>query len=114
MNTIYVLPKDELGGGIYRRIYLLIRKNRGDWAAAGATLGLACAMLSIILAALLWVVVPLLARSNFRSFLNVLDTAFFVLPLPLLALGAYCLDLLEKRQPALPLPTDSRHRPQQN
>jgi hypothetical protein len=37
-----------------------------------------------------------------------LSNLFFALPLPLLALGAYCLDLLEKRSPILPLPANSQ------
>src|SRR5215212_5644613 len=102
MKRIYNLPKDELGEGFYRRIYLLIKKNRGDWATRLATFGLAGGMLSIILGAFLWAIAPLLAQGNFKSFLNVSEIVFFVLPLPLLALGAYCLDLLEKRPPILP------------
>jgi hypothetical protein len=108
MNRIYVLPKDVLGEGIYRRIYLLIKKNRWDRAAVGAALGLAGGMLSIILGALLWAVVPLLAPVSHGSFLNVLEIVFFILPLPLLALGAYCLDLLEKSPPVIPLSAKSQ------
>ncbi len=126
MNTIYVLPKDELGEGLYRRIYLLVKETRGGWDTIGAAFGLAGGTLSIVLGALLWVVVSLLAPGGLRSFLNVLETAFFVLPIPLLALASYCLDLLEKRFPFLPSPADSRpagfesphrfrpHRPHQN
>jgi hypothetical protein len=102
------LPKDELGEGLYRRIYLLIKKNRGNWAARLAILGLAGGLLSIILGALVWAIVPLLVQGNFKTFLNISETVFFVLPLPLLALGAYCLDLLEKRPPILPLPVKSQ------
>ncbi len=107
MNRIHNLPKDELGEGLYRRIYQLTKKNRGNWAARGATFGLAGGMLAILLGALLWAIVPLLSQGSLRSSLNVLETVFFVLPLPLLALGAYCLDLLEKRPPILPLPSKS-------
>jgi hypothetical protein len=105
---MYILPKDELGEVLYRRIHLLIKKNRGVWATRGAAFGLAGGMLSIFLGALLWAIVPLLARGNFRSFLNLSETLFFVLPLPLLLLGACCLDLLEKRPPILPLKANSR------
>ena len=97
MNTIYVLPKDELGEGLYRRIYLLIKESHGGWDTVGAALGLACGTLSIVLGALLWVVVSLLAPGGLRSVLNVLEIVCFVLPLPLLALASCCLDLLEKR-----------------
>ena len=107
MNRIYVLPKDVFGEGIYRRIYLLIKNNRWDWAAIGATFGLIGGMLSIILGAMLWAVVPFLAPVSLGSFLNGFETLFFILPLPSLSLGAYCLDLLEKKTPGLPLPANS-------
>ena len=104
MNKIYVLQKDELRGELYQRIYLLIRKNRWTRQSIGAGVGLAGGLLSIILGALLWAVVPLLATGSFRSFLNVVEILFFALSLPLLALGAYCLDLLEMQAPNLSLP----------
>lgn len=105
MNKIYVLPKDELGEMLYQRISLLIKKNRRGWAPRGAAFGLLGGMLSIILGALLWAIVPLLLQAGMRSFLNVLETVCFVLPLPLLALGAHCLDILEKRTPLPQLPS---------
>ncbi len=104
MDKTYVLQKDELRGELYQRIYLLIRKNRGTRQSIGAGLGLASGLLSIILGALLWTIVSLLAPGSFRSFLNGVETLLFALSLPLLALGAYCLDLLEMRAPSLPLP----------
>ncbi|HKR01562.1 MAG TPA: hypothetical protein VJT09_12865, partial [Pyrinomonadaceae bacterium] len=97
MTRIHVLPKDELGEGLYLRIYQLTKRNRGAWATRAAACGLIGGMLAILLAALLWAVVPLLTQGHLRSLLRTLETIFFALPLPLLALGAYCLDLLEKR-----------------
>ena len=108
MNKIYVLQKDELRGELYRRIYLLISKNRGTRPSTGACVGLAGGLLSIMLGALLWAIVPLLAPGSFRSSLNAVDIVFFALSLPLLALGAFCLDLLETRAPILPLPAKSQ------
>jgi hypothetical protein len=102
-NSIYILPEDELGGRFYRRIYLLIKKNRRACAAIGAAFGLIGGTLSIVLGALLWAIVALLAPVSPRSLLNVLETVSFVMPLPLLALGAHCLDLLEKRPHILSL-----------
>ncbi|MGH9901349.1 MAG: hypothetical protein ACRD68_05935, partial [Pyrinomonadaceae bacterium] len=58
---------------------------------------------------LVWASVGLFAPAGtLGAFLDVAGTVLFVLPLPLLALGAYCLDLLEKKPPALPLPAESR------
>lgn len=108
MNEIYVLRKDELGGELYGRIYLLIRKNRWTRQSIGASVGLAGGLLSIISGSLLWAVVSFLVRDRFGSFLNVVEILFFALSLPLLALGVYCLDLLEQSPPSLPLPAMSR------
>jgi hypothetical protein len=108
MNRMYVLPEDELGDALYRRIYLLTCKNQGGWATRGAAFGLAGGMLSIVLAALLWALVTLLTQGHIKSILNTLETVFFILPLPLLALGAYCLDLLEKRYSLISLPAKSQ------
>jgi hypothetical protein len=104
MNRTYILPKDVHGEELYRRISLLIKKNRWAWPAVGAIFGLIGGMLSIIMGALLWAIVARLALSGgHASFLNVLETVSFVLSLPLLVFGAYCLDLLEKRTPVIPL-----------
>lgn len=108
MNKIYILPKDELGGELDRRICLLISKNRGTRQSIGAAFGLAGGMLSIILGAVLWGIVLLLAPGSFGSFLNGLEIVFFALALPLLASGAYCLDLLEKKSTIIPLPAKSQ------
>jgi hypothetical protein len=108
MNDSDKLRADDLGQVMYRRIYLLIRKNRWEWQAIGAALGLAGGMLSILLGTLLWVIVSFLAAGYLVSLLNAFEILFFVLTMPLLFLGAYCLDLLEKRKPLLPSPAGSR------
>jgi hypothetical protein len=109
MNRIFALQEDELRGGIYRRILLLMGKNRWAWQMVGAATGLFGGLLFIILGVLVWAVVGLIAPAGaLGSFLNVAGTILFLLPLPLLALGAHCLDLLEKKAPVLPLPADSQ------
>ena len=109
MNKINVLPKDELRGGIYQRLLLLMGKHRGTWQVAGAAVGLFGGLLSIVLAVLIWAVVGLIAPAGaLGAFLDVAGTVLFILPLPLLALGAHCLDLLEKKAPAFPLPAASQ------
>ncbi|HEX8745567.1 MAG TPA: hypothetical protein VF717_00100, partial [Pyrinomonadaceae bacterium] len=102
MNKIYLLQRDELRGELYQRIYLLIIKARWSRPSISASLGFAGGLLSIILGALLWPIVTLLAPGSFRSFLNVIEILFFALSLPLLTLGACCLDILETRAPILP------------
>ena len=110
MDEIYTLPEDELGEGIYRRILFLMGRNRWAWHSVVAAVGLFGGLLSIVLGFLDWAVVGLLAPSGaVGSFLNVAGIVLFILPLPLLALGAHCLDLLEKKAAAaLPLTAGSR------
>jgi hypothetical protein len=109
MNKTKTLPKDALPGDIYRRILLLMGKNRGSWEAVAAAVSLFGGLLAIVLGTLDWAVVGLFAPAGrLGSFLDVTGTVLLVLPLPLLALGAFCLDLLEKKTPALPLPAASR------
>jgi hypothetical protein len=50
MNKTYVLAEDALKGEIYRRTYLLLRKEGGGWHAAGAAFGLGAGALSVPLA----------------------------------------------------------------
>ena len=109
MNKSYALPEDELRGEIYQRILLLLGKNWGSWQSAAAAVSLFGGLLAIVLGVLNWAVVGLFAPAGtLGSFLDTAGTILLVLPLPLLALGAFCLDLLEKKPPALPLPAESR------
>ena len=106
MSKIYTLPRDEFRGEIYRRIYLLVSRQGGGWRAAGAALGLAGGVLSIPLALVLWAAAGYTGPAGVGPTLHALSTILFVLSLPLLAVGACFLDLLEKKTPALPLPAE--------
>jgi hypothetical protein len=109
MNRIYELPEDELRGEMYQRVLLLLSKGRGTWQASAAAVGLFGGLLSIVLGCLVWAVVGLCSPGGVvGSTLDVAGTLLFTLPLPLLALGAYCLDLLEKMAPALSPRAESR------
>ena len=109
MNKTYALPEDDLRGDIYRRILLLMGKNPRSWESVAAAVGLFGGLLSIVLGTLAWAVVGLFASAGrLGAFLDVTGTVLLVLPLPLLALGASCLDRLEKKAPPLPLPAESR------
>ena len=109
MNKIYALPEDELRGDIYRRMLLLMRKNWGSWQSVAAAVSLFGGLFAIILGALDWAFVGLFAPAGaLGSFLDATGTVLLILPLPLLALGAFCLDLLEKKSPTIPLPAEAR------
>lgn len=105
MYKICGLKEDELSGDFYRRIYLLIKKNRWTRTAISAGIGLVGGLLSIIFGTFLWIVVHLLTPGGFGSFLNKVEILFFALSLPLFVLAAYSLDLLEKKPPIIPLPS---------
>lgn len=109
MDRIYVIQEDELRGGIYQRIHLLMGKNRETWQTVGAAVGLLGGLLSIVLGVLVWAVVAIVAPAGvFGSFLDVAGTVLLILPLPLLMWGAHCLDLLEKKALSLTLPAPTR------
>ncbi|HEV2860635.1 MAG TPA: hypothetical protein VGX48_06495 [Pyrinomonadaceae bacterium] len=109
MDKIYALPQDELKGEIYQRIVRLAGKNWRTWESILAVVGLCGGLLSIMLGGLVWAAVELLGRAGaLSSFLDAAGTVLFILPLPLLALGACCLDRLEKKPPVIPLPADSQ------
>ena len=109
MNKTYTLSEDELRGEIYQRMLRLMWKNRGGRQSVAAAIGLFGGLLSIVLGVLVWAVVGLFAPAGaLGTFLDVAGTILFVLPLPLMALGACCLDRLEKKAPPLPLPAAPR------
>ena len=101
--------EDESGGDFYRRILLLLGKNWGSRESVVAAVSLLGGLLAIVLGVLGWGVVELLAPAGtVGSLLDAAGIFLFVLPFPLLALGAYCLDLLEKKRPAPRLPAEPR------
>lgn len=104
MNKIDTLPEDEPGGEIYSRVFLLLRKEGGGWRAAGAVLGLGAGLSSALLATVLEAAAVVIGPIGLGPALHVSSTVLFVSTLPMLAVGAHFLDLLEKRPPALPLP----------
>lgn len=104
----YELPEDELEGRIYERVYLLVTRKGGGWQAAVAAFGLASGVLSAPLALGLWTLARFAVPLRIGAALHSASTVLFVLTLPLLALGACCLDGLERKLPALPLPSGPR------
>ena len=91
--------RDEAGDGIYRRIYVLVSMEGGGWGSRVAIFGLAGGLFSVPLAMLLWVL-KFIAPIQTAATLNEVSNILFALALPLLALGACCLDLLESKSPS--------------
>jgi hypothetical protein len=109
MNKIYALPEDDMRGEIYQRMLLIMGENWGSWQSVAAAVSLFGGLLAVVLGALDWAFVGLFAPAGaLGSLLDTAGTVLLVLPLPLMALGAFCLDLLEKKSRTLPLPAESR------
>jgi hypothetical protein len=89
----------------FERIESLVRRNPWTWQSLGAVSGLAGGILAPVLGSLLTVVRWLISVQRASSYLDRLSVVLFALTIPLLALAAHCLDLLEAKTatPALPV-----------
>lgn len=82
-------------------IYLLIKENKRKWQSLLALIALSGGILSPVIGAVLNLIVWFITVSHLRTLLNETSMVFYVLALPLLALGSHCLDLLEKKSSIL-------------
>lgn len=95
----------EIGDDIYLRMYLLVASTRAPWPSAGAVVGLVGALLSVLFGVSLWSISRFIAPVEDAPTLNVLSNILTALTFPMLALGAYCLDRLERKFPKTQLPS---------
>jgi hypothetical protein len=86
---------------LYQTMALLVGKNPWAWQSIGAVFGLVGGILSPVLGTLLIAVMWIIGSSEEVSVLNVLSIVSFVLTIPLLAAGAHCMDLLERKTAVL-------------
>jgi ABC-type transport system involved in cytochrome c biogenesis permease component len=97
MNKNYRTQGDQ-EGDIYDQIHHLIENQPRKWqsvaAATGLMGGLLCPVLGTLLTAIGW----LLVRQRAISVLHILSIVCFALTIPLLACGAHCLDLIERKK----------------
>jgi hypothetical protein len=95
MNGTDKTHEDEIWKGLYPRIVFLIKKNRWTRQSIGAIFGLgggiASFLLTMTLQSINW-----LAQSDSAPLLKEIDFVSLISVLPLLAIGAHFLDLLEK------------------
>src|SRR6185295_8561054 len=80
------------------------------WQSIGSISGLVGGVLSPVLGTLLIALMWFIGSRDENSFLNVLSIVSFVLTLPLLAAGAHCLDLLERKTAELSAHAEQRPR----
>lgn len=96
MRHNYELPED-LDFDIYDRMQRLIRINPWAWQSIGAVSGLVGGVLTPVIGTLIIAVTWFIHSERVVSYLDGLSIGSFVLTIPLLAFGAHCLDLLERR-----------------
>lgn len=93
------IKRDEVWDGLYLRGYVLLKENKRSWASAVGLFGLGGGFLAPIIGAFLNLTDLLTNTGAAHSRLYNLSMIFYAITLPLLALGAHCLDLLEKKYP---------------
>src|SRR5262245_30881175 len=75
----------------------LISNSRDVWPVCGAGIGLVGCVISPLLGALLTAVSWIEGNRGYGPLLHKVGTVLFLLTIPLLIFGGYCLDVLEKR-----------------
>ena len=110
MDRTYEWLKDRPETDFYQEMESLIKKNPWAWQSACAVLGLAGGVIAPFLGAASDVTTWFVHSATVNSYLHVFSIVFCALTIPLLILGACCLDMLEAKiarlSPAAPLPRD--------
>jgi hypothetical protein len=96
MNQDYELLEDQ-EWDLYEEMHHLIEINPWAWQSIGAVTGLIGCVVSPVVGTLLIAVTSFVHSEWIVSSLNGLSIVCFVLTIPLLAFGAHCLDLLERK-----------------
>ena len=97
MNTTYDSLNEGAEIDLYRDMESLIKKNPWAWQSVCAVLGLAGGVIAPILGATSDVVTWFVHSTTMHAYLHVSSIVLCAMTLPLLILGAYCLDLLEAK-----------------
>jgi len=97
MSTTYETLEGEAETDLYQEMEALVRKNPRAWQSHFALLGLAGGVVSPALGATADVVTWLVRSPSVISYLHVASIVLCALTLPLLMLGAHCLDSLESK-----------------
>lgn len=93
----YDEPQEDLEWDLYEDMHRLIEINPWAWQSIGAVSGLVGCVLSPVLGTLLIALTWSIHSERVVSYLNGLSIVSFALTIPLLAFGAHCLDLLERK-----------------
>ena len=90
-------PQEDQEWDIYEEMHSLIKINPWAWQSIGAVSGLVGGILSPVIGTLLIAITWFVHSERISTALNDLSIVSFVLIIPLLAFGAHCLDLLERK-----------------
>jgi hypothetical protein len=90
------LPEDQQWD-LYEEMHRLIEVNPWTWQSIGAVSGVVGGVLSPVVGTLSIAITWFIDSERIVSSLNGLSIISFVLTIPLLAFGAHCLDLLERK-----------------
>jgi len=108
MNRLDEPRGADEGIDLYQEMEGLIRAHPWAWQSLGAVIGLAGGALSPFLGALLTAATWFIHSPRAISLLNSLSIVSFGLTIPLLAAGARCLDLLERKSSRISHPAESQ------
>lgn len=97
MDRTYEWLNDWPETDFYQEMESLIKKNPSAWQSVCAVLGLAGGVIAPFLGAASDVTTWFVHSTTVNSYLHVLSIVFCALTIPLIALGAYCLDMLEAK-----------------
>jgi hypothetical protein len=110
MDRTYKWIKDERETDFYQDMDYLIKKNPWSWQSVCAVLGLAGGVIAPFIGAASGILTWYVVSPTVNSYLHVSSIVFCALTIPLLALGACCLDMLETKAAArLSLPTPAHN-----
>lgn len=110
MNETYESLKNRADIDIYQEIESLIMMNPWAWQSVCAVLGLVGGVIVPILGAICDVIAWFVGSAAVVSYLHVLSIVLCALTIPLLILGASCLDLLAAKAARLSPPAESLSR----
>ena len=97
MNATFESLEDQTETDLYQEIETLIKKNPWAWQSVCAVVGLAGGVIAPLFGAMADVITWFGSSETVNSYLHVLSIVFCALTLPLIILGALCLDLLQRK-----------------
>lgn len=109
MNSTYESLTDREDIDLYQEIETLIKKNPWAWQSVCAVVGLVGGVIAPILGATSDVITWFGSSNAVNSSLHVLSIVLCALTLPLIILGAFCLDSLQRKTAQLSPPSEPLH-----